>query len=240
MFCSRMMIGTVCLTAALAAASAPAMADETQESSSQASVEGDADRLPHDEFDLLAYGEVDAMMGAASSSQSTVWRAELDGSGDVSIVTFGPGAVDIPLDDETVAYSVSQAYEETEERPSMTPTGWYCTNVKPAKVTKPRYLTSYVGFTCDGVRPGQARVGYNYESSRFWGWGRYDDTRFTTWTSDQAQGTNTYENCNTVDGGTHRYRVRSWIEVRYAGEWYQHPAKVGVDSAEYDCGQGVN
>lgn len=195
-----------------------------------------AQRLPHDQFDLRAYGERNASRGAATSTQEEVWRVELSDRGEVGLI-FGPGSVNVPLDEGAVAYAVSEAYEDAAE--GFVPAeAWFCDNQVPARVTlglPP--LGSYVGVACTGNRPGQIRIGYNFESSRWWGWGRYNDTRYTSWTEAQAQGTDVYEYCNR-DGSYHEYRVRSWLEVR-GTPWQQLPAEVGFPSNQYGCGEGV-
>lgn len=120
------------------------VADDTEMAGSEELSNVAAQRLPHDQFDLRAYGERNASRGAATSTQEEVWRVELSDRGEVGLI-FGPGSVNVPLDEGAVAYAVSEAYEDAAEG-FIPAEAWFCDNQVPARVTlglPP--LGSYVG-----------------------------------------------------------------------------------------------
>lgn len=153
------------------------------------------------------------------------WRAEQDAAGEI-VMYFGPGVVDLPLNDTTVKVAASSdaaladlaAAEDVPKPAASNPVAaanWVCQMEEPAtpELTGGN-LKSFVGVSCTS-RPGSMLVQYKYQRSSWSGMRNYTNVLQTFETTLQALGANTYTPCGS--GGTYDYNVTAHAVVYNAG-----------------------
>ena len=175
-----------------------------------------------------------ASLGEGQVSSSFPWRIEKETNGAVRIL-FGPGVPRLPLGANVVRYAVSN---ELTASTAASQGAWICQPVEPGMVTldlDANWLESDAGVACDNDRPGQMRMEWWFDRSSWSGWRDYSEHVFTSWTSDQGQGTPIGVPCG--PGGTYNYRARVEVQVRDTGSFVLGTGDAdGNGSGRYHCG----